>query len=338
MMVGPALTRRRVLTGAACAGTAACMSAPIGLPMDGASLPLDTDAAGRLYLVLETPPHGAFRFLLDTGSSVSAAYDGMPLAAALHRPGGTRRVWGLGGASRAASVAFPAQGAGGLMLPPRGGIVLPAPKLGRPADGLIGMDVLGDRAIGVDRANGRLVIGAPGVAVRTGGRWDRVPLAALSALPGGRSLLFAQTDVGRERFPALIDLGSDSSYFSWTVAEASTGLRRLRRSLSRGTRVEGAVAAFRPKVRVEVSGFALPPHRWNRVEVTIREVPSEELLGPAGRPIVVAGMNLFAGRNFLFDAPGRALYLRRADRAEPRPAANPLVRFPTTGDLIGGRD
>lgn len=314
------LNRRATLGLLAGAVTASCAGLKVTPFLDeAAATPFETDEGGRLYVLIDTPPHGLARFLIDTGAGRSALFAGSRLAGILPRSGDTRRVWGLGGDAPAPVALLPDQYWGPHRLPARPAVVLSPLQTDKPTDGLIGMDILTDRVLTIGEADKVLTLGMPGKPARLGTNWHRIPLSAASTAAGGRSLLFARAVFGIRSFYTLIDLGSDSTYCPWEVSNKASNLRLLRQRLYRQSDFEGAVARFKPRITVRTERFDIGPHRWNNTIVQVLDFGSKDLIGRADEPVIIAGMNLFRARDFVFDAVEGFLYLRVSDSASTRP-------------------
>lgn len=114
-------------------------------------------------------------------------------------------------------------------------------------------------------------------------------------------LQFAQVRLRNERVAALIDTGSQYSVMNWEAARLIPDLDSYWRKQRREWEYRGAVGSFGVSGLVEIEGLQIDKAQWEQVEVIVTDLNSLSAIGSEGQPLFIAGANLFAGRDFVFD-------------------------------------
>lgn len=316
-------SRRRLIGGlGACIGLApglvGCVTSPPVTALPD-SVPVEVTPSGDFIVRMRLGEAEDVPFKLDTGAAMSALYaDFAHLGTAPETPA-VVEIWGLGGTSVRPVVQLAGGRLGGVAY---SGLDVAILKNSRPetdAVGLIGMDVLSGWTMEAHAGSGQRAIYPAGqVPARRFHGWDRVPLVEDPFGAHAYGFKFGQVEVWDSQVPALIDTGSHLSIMNWEAARLVPNLRRYWQRAYEAWRYYGAVGEFRVTSTSELQDIRMGEAVWDRVEVIITDLDSLSLLGSAGHPLIIAGANMFAHRDFIFDPSRSELHVRGAREDLPK--------------------
>ena len=257
-------------------------------------------------------------FKLDTGAAMSTLYADFAGLGTPPTHAESVDVWGLGGTarrpvSRLSSLAFGHHTYTDL---PVAVLADSRPETG--AVGILGMDVLKDWALESRASTGeRTLYPVREVRWRRFAGWDLVPLRVD---PFGRhafGLRFGTIGVMGTDVPALFDLGSHLSIMNWEAANLVPEMHRYWERTYEAWRYYGAVGEFHVSGTSVIADVAMGEARWDRVEVILTDLDSLSPLGAVGQPFMIAGANMFTGRDFVFNPAGNEIRVRGTRNASP---------------------
>lgn len=317
-----ALSRRAMLGGlAASAGLtpllASCATTAPVSSLQGA-VPVELTPLGDFIVRVDLDGAPAVPFKLDTGAGMSALYSDFAHLGTVSDPPETVEVWGLGG-TRVCPVArigrFAIGGRAYANLPVS---VLDQSRPGTGAVGILGMDILRDWVLEARSETGeRGLYPASELNWRRFHAWDRAELTEDPFGAHGFGLKFGWVTVMGRRVAALVDTGSHLSVINWEAARLVPELDRYWERSYRAWRYYGAVGDFRVTGTSELFDVSMGSVRWDRVEVIITDLDSLSLLGSDGHPLIIAGANMLAERDFVFHPAGNELRVRGPRRVSP---------------------
>lgn len=303
---------------AGCAG-------PLQLDDALAVAPYRIEANGRIVVAVKINDRGPFDFVLDTGSSISAAFDDVRDALSLATLPGKRVI--VHGA--VASGTFPLLDVEHIEL---GGESWSEPRLVwlpgttaavAGADGILGLDFLKQYAVAVG-AKERVIRLYPRelVAQRAYRGWDSVPFSPRSIGAGAAELFFIDITIDGWEVPAVFDLGAGFNMINWPGAR-SLGIRRER--LGPGQVISGALQSEKVMARLDADVVRTAGIRWRDEIFSIADLDIFDVFGLAGSPAAILGAGLFTQRDFIMDfARGRLLVRYSMAEVDPeREAAMP---------------
>jgi hypothetical protein len=128
--------------------------------------------------------------------------------------------------------------------------------------------------------------------------------------PHGFGLKFGSITVLGTQVVALFDLGSHLTIMNWEAARLVPKMRHYWESAYQSWRYFGAVGDFRVSVIGQLFNVSMGEARWQRVDAIITDLDSLSPLGSKGQPLIIAGANMFADRDFVFDPSGREIRIR----------------------------
>lgn len=295
-----ALTRRTVL-GAGLLALGACAGLPASDSAAIETLPLELDDKDQYLVPVRVNRQRQVRFKIDTGASMTALFPASAGLGEASEPVEYIQVWGLGGGGLQRSVRLRELSFGGRAYADRQVPVLDG-RTENTFAGLIGMDILQDFAAEFRDADRKLVLRPPGASgARSYLAWDRIRLSQDPYESHGFGLQFAEVRLRDEPVSALIDTGSQYSVMNWEAARLIPDLDSFWRKQRREWEYRGAVGSFGVSGLVEIERLKIDKARWEKVEVIVTDLDSLSVIGSEGQPLFIAGANLFAGRDFVFD-------------------------------------
>ncbi len=305
---------------------AACATAPKG-PL---SLQAQLEHRSTITLTLiETPSElllvsaslpdgGGGKFVIDTGATLSSIFPDVQARLTLQPSETTSiRVHGMIAARLQPLTELPSLKLGGVDVGPLPVAVIPRAKensgradrfLDKDYDGIIGMDVLSDYHLYIDKTAGFLklipqTLGAPNMP----NDWAVVELTRNPFLEDGRKLHFFQLRLGNALTPALLDTGSQFNMMNWNT-QRFPQLRAVKRRLRKNWEINGAIGAFQPVTKILSKNARAGQKFWSDNEFLVLDFESLDVLGIDGKPFVIAGIPLLKEVAVLIDFENDRLY------------------------------
>ena len=289
-------------------------------------LPYTVDRSGLIHVEVGVNGEGPFRLLLDTGATRTSLY--RPVARRLGlQSTGAARVHGLVGEDIHETAAIDSLTLGAHDTGPQNVVVLPS----RPdtvGDGILGMDILERHRIFLAADTREIVLldrSRPEPVPPP--EWGRIELEGNPWGRDSKGLRFLQLRVNGRLAPALLDTGSGVSVMSFEFADWPE-VRNARRRMRENWELNGALDTFRPRVEVRGVDFRAGNRVWYDENFIIKDLDTLEVIGAAGEPFAIAGLNLFADASFYLDFEANLLVLPKV----------PHPREPLTGTLLGSRN
>ena len=295
---------------------------------DAIRVPLSASPDGLLIATVVLNDGSARPFLIDTGATRTVMFqsvvDELELEGLRHL-----RVHGMVGSEVRGTATLDSLSLAQETLEDLEVIVLPD----RPydaedplvADGILGMDVLGNYRLYVGPARDELVLlGLDQPAPVMPLNWARVDLEPNPFGRETKGLRFLHMRVNGRMAPALLDTGSDVSVMTYEFANWPE-VRQARRRMKEQFELAGAVEVFNPRVEVRGVDMRAGSRVWYDEDIIIKSLDSLEVMGVAGQPFMIAGANLLDDGMFYLDFSENVLRLPKL--ADPDAA--------TTGSRIG---
>lgn len=308
---------RRLLVLIATIVVAACKTptpAPIAVPADAGAVVLDAYPAEETFVIpVYFNGRGPYEVLLDTGATVSAIFENVAPSLELDAADGATEdalVRGLITSERRPIVRLRTLQIGNRTHSDVRVVVLPRSRLGGEIDGIVGMDILRDYALGYD-AERHAVTLVPGdrFSATWFERWDRMPLNQNPFKGRDFGLHFGEGHFSGKTVPVLIDTGTTPSVINWEAATYSRAVRMLREELRRGWELEGSVGTFVPKARAVMPTILLGTHRWLLPKLLILDLKPLDVIGAGGQPLIIVGADVLARRSFMIDFAGDQMFI-----------------------------
>ena len=284
----------------------------------GISVPFNTDT-GLFHVNVQINNEGPYTFILDTGATISSLYEG-PRQQLGIEPSGDRRVTVHGVVeSQDTPVGLVQSLRIGDLHKENINVALLANRVSQPrAAGILGMDIMSDYVLVFDSEQKTLTFVNPD-EFTTGPyrRWARIRLNSNPYNEQDFGLLFADITLRRDEIPALIDTGAELTLMNW----AAGNIRQLRTALRierEKWELEGATGTFRPRLLVSFSAILAGNHVWRDKMIYILNYETLEILAGKDDPLIIAGADLFIGRDFVIDIPGKQMFIKHAKDGSSR--------------------
>ncbi len=280
-------------------------------------------SGGQYIINANVNGQGPFRFMIDTGATRTSVFEKTSKTLSLETSGlSPRNITGMTsseyrpvGKVRSLSFAH-------VNFTNHDIIVLedwPAPEIASDAiDGILGMDVLDGLILSFKHENSRLKIRKYGkLNARHYKRWAKINLEK-NPYPGkDYGLMFTNTKVGSLRIPTMFDTGAEFTAISWNIVDGSRlGIEKKR--LRKEWVVQGAVGDFKPRLRIMLDKFILDGLLFKKHEIIVMDFDKMPINGYGQYPLVITGVDMLGGHDFVLDLKNWDLYLnaklRRAGR------------------------
>ena len=318
----------------------ACSSTPIELKRpsiedvldspDIISFPMQTTAYGRWVVDVRINDGQTASMIVDTGATYSALFedilDDFQLAIDVDT---TVRIHGLVASGTTPVSTVKQLGFGSDIYLDKPFAVLPkhdgSTEEILPVDGILGMDILKDYRIYVDKATSQIYFipnDASDVERPLGMR--EIILYQNPYSEFGADLHFFTLGIRRKDTPALLDTGNDVHIMNWHAANF-VELRARRARLKTQWEVAGAIGKFEPILRANIAELEAGTYVWEDVVVVIKETDSLNILGVENQPLFVAGVGLLDNRNVYIDFQKNIMWLEDIAGADTNSASTVTI-------------
>lgn len=286
-------------------------SAPIAI------IPYRIDYEGLITVSATIDGRGPYDFIIDTGSTLSIAFENLALIESFQPTGGPkRRVLGILGSSDLDTYALGDIALGAAAMPDHIGVIIPdwAPPRKTPA-GIIGIDFLRRYAVVFDVGNRTMSLyphgGIPKERIRN---WRSATLHANTYAAASGALYTTKGLVNRSKTTFVIDLGSVASLINYRAAEAmfsSVVTRDLGEGFTTGSRLKD-VFDDRTKTRVALlNRVQIGGTSWRGVRVWVKNAPIFDEIGVQRLPFGLLGADLLAAQDFALDFGESRIYISK---------------------------
>lgn len=181
-------------------------------------------------------------------------------------------------------------------------------------DGILGIELLEDMVLSFSHKGNRLQILKKfnPRSIKFKG-WDKVELIP-NPYPGeDHGLMFTGAKVGKTYIPTVLDTGANFTTISWSSVKG-TRLEKEKKRLREEWVVQGAIGEFKPRLVVKldkliVGGILLPKH-----ELLLMDFDDFPVNGNGKYPLIIAGIDLMGGQDFVLDFKQDVLYVEPRGR------------------------
>jgi predicted aspartyl protease len=269
---------------------------------------VEFDKAGRVLAEVRINDRGPYRFIFDTGANRSAISPRVASELGLPSAGeATLNVHGVTGSAQLAAIEVRKLQVGEIVLENLRLPVLP-PNVFADADGILGVEGLGQARVEVDLVNDRLWV-RPSTARRTPNEYLSIP-ARLE-----RGLLLVDGRIGRIPVRVIIDTGAERTLGNPPLRDAL--IQRLRA----GDRIADATVIGATPDKQEGVSFIAPTIRLGEARldglpVTFGDLHVFSIWGLAEQPALLVGMDLLGSLDRLVVDYRREEFMIRLRRGE----------------------
>lgn len=291
--------------------------------------------SGRIVIEVKVNGRGPFDFALDTGATISAAFDGLREQLELRPiPGASAVVHGAVKSERFPLLRVNRLAVGNEVWSGARVVSLPDRTAAREGiDGILGVDFLQRYAVGFSTSE-RVIHLYPPHAVREKAYrgWASVPLKPERVGRSTAALYLFTVDIGGREIPALFDLGAGVNLVNWP-AVLSLGLLPSFRQDDHV--VSGAFEATPVVGRFRVREVITAGVQWRNEVFSVAELEIFNTLMHGERPAAILGAGLFTQRDFIIDFVRNRLLVRVAMNEVERPDRARRADPPGTGVRSG---
>ncbi len=286
----------------------------VALREDGAEavVPYRHSAEGQLVVQTYVNGQGPFDFAVDTGASISVAFEKLCDSVELPRESGKQKnIHGLVASGRYPIITLDRLEVGPAIWSEVEVALLPADS---PAcatiEGILGTDILSRYAVGVFADERVLRLYPPQlVSERAYTGWGTIPIVPLGVRDGEALVYAIELTLYNKRVPAIFDLGAGLNMMNWRAAR-SIDLRKPK--AVRREELKGAVETIPLAGIYTVDKLQAGLMYWEDVTFYISDVEVLAALGLDDRPTAIVGAGFFKGRDFIIDFERRRLLVRRS--------------------------
>jgi len=278
-------------------------AAPLILDDDNASVvtPLEVGDEGHIIVQATIDGHGPFRFVLDTGASISVIFDTTREQAGLASAEGTQVViQGMVGAGTFPMMTIAELKIGSESWTNARVALLPADNSASgQIDGILGIDFLRRYAVGISPRDEVVRLYPPRlVSERSYRGWTSIPMQDLQIGKGDATVYSIALHISEIEIQAMLDLGAGSNLMNWHTARA---IRVKPRKSGPGSEISGAIETEPVVAELEVDELRIEDILWRNRTFVISDFPIFEALDLEDRLVAIIGPGLFDERDFVID-------------------------------------
>lgn len=310
-----AVARKALVPGILALATAALLA--------GCASVLDTDNAlavtpyelqdgERIVIDVFVNDQGPYKFLLDTGASISVIFDRLRDKLGLHSiPGREVIVHGIVASGQFSLLEVDRLGVGGEVWSKPRIVSLPDETAASAyLDGVLGVDFLRRYAIGLSARERVLRLYPPDfLAQRDYWGWTAIPLREQALHQGAVSAYFVDIEIEDQVLPAALDLGAGLNLINIPGAQSLKLVQRRPRAEDEVTGLLQSLPAASRFVARQVTTSGV---QWRNEVFLVADVGIFETFGLAGRPGAILGAGFFSQRDFMIDFVDNRLLVRVA--------------------------
>lgn len=271
---------------------------------------------GQYLLEVMVDQQGPFVFMLDTAATRTCIFEKTQRKLGLTEiPDGEAFISGLTESrirptTKVSSISF-----GGRIFEDHNVVILEDWDLPeQQIDGILGIELLDDLVLSFTHNGDRLRIRDRfnPQAIKFKG-WDKIKLIP-NPYPGeDYGLMFTGAKIGRSLIPTVLDTGANFTTISWSSVEG-TRLEKEKKRLREEWTIQGAVGEFSPRLvvrldKINIGGVVLPKH-----ELLLMDLDDFPVNGNGKYPLIVAGIDLMGGQDFVLDFKEDKLYIKPRGR------------------------
>lgn len=168
-------------------------------------------------------------------------------------------------------------------------------------DGILGMDILSQYHLYIDRPAGilKMVPNSLG-ALTVPPSWRIVTLKSNPFLEDGRELHFLDIRLGNALTPALLDTGSEFNLMNWNTSRFPQ-LRAAKRRLLKQWEIDGAVGTFTPVSKIRATDYRAGQKVFDGADFIILDFESLDVLGIEDNPFIILGSQALMTERYIID-------------------------------------
>lgn len=285
-----------------------------------AVVPYRIDYDGLITVSATLNGRGPYDFVIDTGATLTIAFQNLAAIEAFPPTGGPRRrVLGISGSAELDTYHFGLVAVGDASMSNHVGVVIPdwTPPRKTPA-GIIGIDFLKRYAVVFDvEAHTMSLYPHGGIPKEITSKWRSAKLRANTYAAATGALYTTRGLINRSPTTFVIDLGSVATLINYRAAEAmfsSVVTRDLGEGFTTGSRLKD-VFDDRTRARTaRINRIQVGRTAWRNVGVWVKDAPIFDEIGVQRLPFGLLGADLLAAQDFALDFGENRIYISKINR------------------------
>lgn len=282
-----------------------------------AVVPYRIDYDGLITVSATVNGRGPFDFVIDTGATLTIAFQNLAAIQSFEPTGGARRrVLGISGSSDLETFRFGDISVGSATMRNHVGVVIPdweAPR--KTPAGIIGIDFLKQYAVVFDVGERTMTLYPHGgIPKQKIAKWRSAKLQSNTYAAASGALYTTKGLVNRSPTVFVIDLGSVATLINYRAAEAmfsSVVTRDLGEGFTTGSRLKD-VFDDRTKTRTaRLNRIQIGRTAWRGVGVWVKDAPIFDEIGVQRMAFGLLGADLLAAQDFALDFGEHRIYISK---------------------------
>jgi len=127
-------------------------------------------------------------------------------------------------------------------------------------------------------------------------------------------LMFTGSQIGKTVIPTVLDTGSNFTTINW-VSVKGTSLEKEKTRLRDEWVVQGAVGEFKPSLVVKLDKLIVGGIELQKHELLLMDLDDFPVNGHGKFPLIIAGIDLMGGRDFVLDLKEKILFVEPSRKA-----------------------
>lgn len=182
-------------------------------------------------------------------------------------------------------------------------------------DGIIGMDMLSGLIMQFYHDGRYVKVSSNGVlSKRKFRRWTKLKLTGNPYPVKDFGLIFTNTKFGDVKIPTLLDTGAGFTAMNWNIVK-NTRIGGAKRRLREEWVVQGAVGDFKPRMRVVFDKLVIDGYVFRKHDLILMDFDQLPINNYGAYPLVICGIDIVGGEDFVLDLKNNNLYLKAKHRA-----------------------
>ncbi len=176
-------------------------------------------------------------------------------------------------------------------------------------DGILGLDVFAGLVLAFTHHDKQMMIEQGGHTDSAKYQfWKKIKLLPNPYTGEDYGLFFTRAEIGGYYIPTLLDTGASFTTINWKSVKGIE-LGNYKHRLRTDWVVQGAVGTFKPSMRIRLNRLKVGGVRLRNHELLIMDFDKLPINAYGKHPLVITGVDLMAGRDFVLDFAGRQLLI-----------------------------
>ena len=263
--------------------------------------PYEVEGGERIVIDVRIDGQGPYKFLFDTGASISVVFDRLRYKLGLESvPGSSVIVHGIVSSGEFPLLEIEQLQVGSETWDSPRIVALPDDTAASDnIDGVLGVDFLRNYSIGFSARERVIRLYHPeSVAERRYRGWSAVPLREQPLRQGAVTAYFVDIEIGGEELPAVFDLGAGLNVINIPGARR---LNLVQRRPQQGDEVTGLLNSLPAAARFDAPRVNTGKVEWRDEVFLVADLEIFRTLMLGDSPVAILGVGFFTQRDFVID-------------------------------------